>query len=60
MEDAMKSATHVQLGKGLETGATHAGIPAPAFVPAQETHLELDFDPVDDHHGCGNFCGPLG
>ncbi len=40
----MKSATHVQLGNGLETGATHAGIPAPAFVPAQETHLELVHD----------------
>jgi S-adenosylmethionine decarboxylase len=44
MEDAMKSATHVQLGNGLETGATHAGIPAQAFVPAQETHLELVHD----------------
>jgi len=44
MEDAMKSATHVRLGNGLETGATHAGIPAQASVPAHEIHLELVHD----------------
>ncbi|MSU89086.1 adenosylmethionine decarboxylase [Rhodobacteraceae bacterium 2CG4] len=51
----MKSATHVQLGNGLETGATHAGIPAQASVSAHENHLELVhdrdvFDPSRDDH----------
>lgn len=51
----MKSATHVQLGNGLETGATHAGFPVQTSVSAQETQLELVhdrdlFDETRDDH----------
>lgn len=51
----MKSATHVQLGNGLETGATHEGTTPQASVSAQENHLELVhdrdvFDPARDDH----------
>ena len=40
----MKSANHVQLGNGLETGATHAGFPAQTPVSVPDTHLTLVHD----------------